>query len=235
MSSSADPGRTRPGRFITFEGGEGAGKSTQVRLLTDRLTAHDIPTVATREPGGTPLAERYRSALLKGRIAPFGPAAEALLFSAARIDHLDTVIAPALAEGRTVVCDRFIDSTRAYQGGLGRLDPTLVAQMERVVVGSCRPHLTLILDLPPGVGMARAAARRGAGAADRFEGQDRGFHDALRRAFLEIAAAEPDRCRVVDASEPAEAVAEQVWSTVTGRLYPHLAEGPARAPDPGPA
>lgn len=235
MSSSAEAGRIRPGRFITFEGGEGAGKSTQVRLLMDRLAAHGLPVIATREPGGTPLAEHYRAALLDGRIAPFGPAAEALLFSAARIDHLDALIVPALAEGRTVLCDRFIDSTRAYQGGLGRLDPDLIAQLERVVVGSCRPHLTLILDLPAEIGMERAAARRGEGTADRFEGQGREFHDALRQAFLRIAAGEPDRCRVVDASGPADGVATEVWATVTTRLFPDLAAGHTLAPGPDPA
>ncbi len=224
MSSSAEAVRARPGRFITFEGGEGTGKSTQVRLLAERMAARGLDVLTTREPGGTPLAETYRDALLGGRVAPFGPAAEALVFSAARIDHLDRLIAPALEAGRTVLCDRFADSTRAYQGVLGALDPELIAQLELVAVGSYKPHLTLILDLSPETGMARAAARRAAGAAaDRFEGQGRAFHDALRRAFLDIATAEHGRCSIVDASGSPEDVADQIWSIVAGRLYPDLA------------
>lgn len=220
MSSSAETGR-----FITLEGGEGVGKSTQLRRLMDRLEAAGIPALATREPGGTPLAERYRAALLGGAIAPFGPAAEALVFSAARIDHLDAVIAPALARGVTVVCDRFMDSTRAYQGALGHLDSALVEALERTVVGACRPDLTLILDLPSELALARAAARRGAAqVADRFEREESSFHAALRRAFLAIAAADPARCRVIDAAGDADAVAAAVWEVVAGALFPARAE-----------
>ncbi len=168
---SSIPDRRDPrGRFITFEGGEGAGKSTQVRHLVERLAASGIAAIGTREPGGTPLAERYRAALLGGGVAPFGPAAEALVFSGARIDHLDAVIVPALGAGTSVVCDRFIDSTRAYQGALGRLDAALLDGLERVVVGALRPDLTLILDVPPAVGLARAGARRGQGARRPFRG-----------------------------------------------------------------
>lgn len=216
MSSSAETGR-----FITLEGGEGVGKSTQLARLMERLGAAGIPAIATREPGGTPLAERYRTALLGGAIAPFGPAAEALVFCAARIDHLDAVIAPALARGTTVVCDRFMDSTRAYQGALGQLETPLIDALERTVVGARRPDLTLILDLPSDLALARAAARRGAGqGGDRFEREEIGFHDGLRRAFLAIAAAEPARCRLINAAGDADAVAASVWRVVAGTLFP---------------
>lgn len=216
MSSSAETGR-----FITLEGGEGVGKSTQLARLMERLGAAGIPAMATREPGATPLAERYRTALLSGAIAPFGPAAEALVFCAARIDHLDAVIAPALARGTTVVCDRFMDSTRAYQGALGQLDSPLIDALERTVVGARRPDLTLILDLPSDVALARAAARRGTGqGADRFEREEVGFHDGLRRAFLAIAAAEPARCRLIDAAGDADAVAASIWRVVAEVLFP---------------
>lgn len=227
MSFTAEAG-IAPGRFITFEGGEGAGKSTQVRLLAERLGRHGIPTLTTREPGGTPLAEDWRAALLSGAVAPYGPAAEALVFSAARIDHLDHKIIPALAAGTTVVCDRFIDSTRAYQGALGHVDARLIDALERIVVGRCRPHLTVVLDLPTEIGLARAAARRGGSeAADRFEQQDLAFHEGLREAFRAIAAREPERCAVVDASGPAEAVAAAVWSATVQRLFPDLADATA--------
>lgn len=209
------------GRFITLEGGEGAGKSTQGRLLVERLAGIGVDAIGTREPGGTPLAERFRAALLSGLVAPHGAAAEAIVFSAARIDHLDQKILPALERGQTVVCDRFVDSTRAYQGALGNVDVRLIAALERVVVGAAMPDLTLILDLPVETGLARAAARRGRdGVADRFEQQERGFHDGLRRAYLGIAAREPARCVVVDASRPEAEVADAVWHVVVERLFP---------------
>lgn len=214
MSSNAD-GR---GFFITLEGGEGAGKSTQLDRLAARLRATNLPVMVTREPGGTALAERFRAALLSGILAPFGPAAEAVVFSAARMDHLDSRIGPALDAGTTVVCDRFMDSTRAYQGALGDLEPALLAMLERVVVGSMRPDLTLVLDLPATVGIARANARRGAGAPDRFEREGDTFHRLLRQAFLEIAAAEPDRCVVIDATASPDAVADAAWAAIEDRL-----------------
>ena len=167
------------------------------------------------------MAERYRAALLGGAVAPFGPAAEALVFSAARIDHLDAVVVPALARGTTVVCDRFMDSTRAYQGALGHLDGGLLDALERAVVGSNRPDLTLVLDLPSEIALARAAARRGAGeSADRFEREEDSFHETLRRAFLAIAAADPVRCLLIDAAGDPEAVAASIWDAVAGRLFP---------------
>ncbi len=233
MSSNVEAAASGRGRFITLEGGEGAGKSTQARLLVDRLAAVGVEAIATREPGGTPLAETYRTALLDGSLAPLGPAAEAIGFSAARIDHLDRKIVPALRSGCAVVCDRFVDSTRAYQGALGKLDPALVSALERVVVGRFMPDLTLILDLPAEAGMARAALRRSEGAAaDRFERQDRAFHDSLRRAFLEIATRDHERCCIVDASRPPDAVADLIWEIVTARLYPRLVLG-SGFPPPG--
>ncbi len=219
----------RKGRFITLEGGEGAGKSTQARLLGERLTSLGLECVLTREPGGSPGAERLRRALLSGAVAPMGQAAEALVFSAARIDHLDTLIRPALARGAWVICDRFIDSTRAYQGSVGRLDPAFIRGLEQVVVGANWPDLTLILDLPPEIGLARAAVRRGAGKADRFEGENLAFHEGLRRAFLAIAAAEPERCLAIDATQNEDAVARDIWTCVDRKLRP----GRARATSAG--
>ena len=209
--------RLAPGRFITFEGGEGAGKSTQVERLRRRLEAQGTETVVTREPGGTPRAERIRRSLLAGEAKRFGPFAEALLFSAARIDHLDKVIRPSLARGAFVLCDRFADSTRAYQGALGAVDAALIETLERVVVGDARPDLTLILDVPVEVGLVRASNRRG-GAADRFEAESGGYHDRLRQAFLGIAEREPNRCAVIDAGRDADAVEADVWRIVEGRL-----------------
>lgn len=215
------PGETRSrGRFITFEGGEGAGKSTQVERLRSRLSQHGVDAVATREPGGAPRAERIRSFLLAGKAKALGPAAEAILFSAARNDHLETTIRPALARGQWVLCDRFSDSTRAYQGALGDLDQAFLTRLEEVVVGPTRPDLTFILDLPPELGLARADARRQARseATDRFEAEDIAFHRALRAAFLAIAEEEPARCIVIDASRDAGAVAAEIWSHVEAGL-----------------
>ncbi len=149
------------GRFITLEGGEGAGKSAQARRLAARLGALGLETVSTREPGGTPRAERLRELILSGALRADGPAAEAIAFCAARIDHIDMLIRPALARGAWVVCDRFADSTRAYQGAAGRLGAAFIDRLEQVTVGEDRPDLTLLLDLPPEQGLARAATRRG--------------------------------------------------------------------------
>ena len=223
--AQARPGHGRPGVFITFEGGEGAGKSTQIALLADHLRLRvPRPVVTTREPGGSPKAEAIREALLAGVAKPHGPFAEALLFSAARIDHLDTLIEPALERGDVVLCDRFVDSTRAYQGAAGGLDPGLLASLERVVVGALLPDLTLILDLDPQLGLERAKARAKASAAgetaapDRFEAETLGFHQRLRGAFREIAAAEPERCVLIDASHDSDTVEATIWGAVTQRL-----------------
>jgi dTMP kinase len=207
------------GRFITLEGGEGVGKSTQAQLLADRLERLGVSVVVTREPGGSPGAEALRDVILSGKAAPFGPAGEALLFSAARIDHIDHTIAPALARGAWVISDRFADSTKAYQGAAGKLDPSLIASLERVAIGDVRPDLTLMLDLPVEKGLARAAARRGATAtADRFEREGAPFHQTLREAFLDIARAEPQRCAVINADKPPQEVAQAIWLCVRERL-----------------
>lgn len=213
------PAARKRGTFITLEGGEGVGKSTQMRHLIARLQSRGIEAISTREPGGSPGAEILRDLLLSGMIKDLGPKAEAIIFAAARIDHIDHTIAPALAASKWVVCDRFADSTRAYQGVLGGLDPGFLRALERVTVGDTRPDLTLILDLPPEIGLARAAARRGAGqASDRFEGEGIAFHEALRKAYLAIAAAEPQRCVLVDADHSEEEVAQAIWDTVSYRL-----------------
>jgi dTMP kinase len=218
------------GTFITLEGGEGVGKSTQVRYLVARLEAYGLQAISSREPGGSPGAEILRDLLLSGMIRDLGAKAEAILFAAARIDHIDHTIAPALAAGTWVVCDRFADSTRAYQGILGGLDPGFLRALERVTIGETRPNLTLILDLPADVGLARAAARRGAGkASDRFEAEGPAFHEALRKAYLAIAAAEPERCVVVDASQSEEEVAQAIWDTISYRLLDTPAQAAAEA------
>ena len=209
------------GRFITLEGGEGAGKSVQAKLLEERLAALGLAVARTREPGGSPGAEALREAILSGFAAGFGPAAQALLFAAARVDHLDKTILPALRSGAWVVSDRFADSTRAYQGAAGNLPPDFIAGLERLTVGAMRPDLTLILDLEPEVGLERAAKRReGRGGADRFESEGLAFHQTLRRAFLDLAAAEPRRCVVIDAGGSVEEVAAAIWSAVEARLDP---------------
>lgn len=214
------PPRPRRGRFITLEGGEGAGKSTQQKMILARLAAMGVEAIGTREPGGSPHAEELRTILLSGAAAPLGAMAEAVLFSAARIDHLDIKIRPALARGTWVVCDRFSDSTRAYQGALGNLDPRLIRTLERVTLGDTRPDLTLILDLPPELGLARAASRRGKSeAADRFEAEALAFHRGLRATFREIAAAEPERCALIDASGTAAVVAGRIWAAISKRLF----------------
>lgn len=207
----------RRGRFITFEGGEGAGKSTQMKRLAAALAERGIAVVETREPGGTPDAEAIRSFILSGRARPLGGGGEAVLFAAARADHVDRVIRPALARGAFVLSDRFTDSTRAYQGADG-VDTALLDGLETLAVGETRPDLTVILDLPAETGLARAAARRGAGDADRFEGETIAKHEARRRIFLEIAAREPGRCAVIDATRGVDDVAAEIWQVVSERL-----------------
>ncbi len=215
----SNPGRR--GRFITLEGGEGAGKSVQSRRLQERLGALGLNVVRTREPGGSKRAEILRETLLSGFAAQFGAEGEALLFAAARIDHLDATILPALASGAWVVCDRFADSTRAYQGAAGNLPKSYIDSLERAAVGANKPDLTLILDIDPIAGLERAAKRRQVGSrADRFEREGLAFHQTLRQAFLDIAAAEPSRCAVIDASGTEEAVAGAIWSAVERRLNP---------------
>lgn len=209
----------QPGRLITFEGVEGAGKSTQIRRLHERLREAGVETVATREPGGSEGAEILRRILLSGALKPLGARAEAILFAAARIDHIDALIRPALARGHWVLSDRFIDSTRAYQGAAEAVDPRLISALERAALGGLRPDLTLIIDLPAQEGLRRAAARRGAGeGADRFEGEDVSFHEAVRNAFLAIAETDPARCVVIDGTAAEARAADEIWSVVRERL-----------------
>lgn len=220
------------GLFITLEGGEGVGKSTQSRLLCERIQLHGFECVTTREPGGSPKAEALRNVLLSGAARPLGPMGEAVLFAAARIDHLDHTIRPALARGAVVICDRFADSTRAYQGALGDIDPRVIRTLEDVTIGDVRPDVTFILDLPAEIGLSRAGARRGAVPVDRFEGESAAFHQSLRQAFLNIAKAEPQRCQVIDANQAPDQVAEAIWRKVTPLLAALGKNGLAGSVDP---
>jgi dTMP kinase len=208
------------GRFITFEGGEGSGKSTQAGILANRLSRAGRPVLATREPGGSPAAEEIREVLLSGQVAPLGPLAEAVLFSVARADHVETAIKDALQEGAWVVCDRVMDSTRASQGATAGVPRGIINALERLTVGALAPDITFILDIPAEEGLARAQARAEGAEPDRFEGQELMLHERVRRAFLDIADEEPGRCVVVDASQPEAMVAEDVWETVLQRLNP---------------
>jgi dTMP kinase len=214
------PGR---GRFITFEGGEGSGKSTQIKTLADRLNAAKLRALVTREPGGSPGAEIIRHLVLSGMGKLLGADAETLLFAAARDDHVRTVIQPALNQGIWVLCDRFSDSTRAYQGSLGKVSPAVLNAMERVTIGDLKPDLTLILDVPIEVGMKRAAARRGSAAPDRFEAEDVRFHQELRQAYRQIAAGEPQRCVLIDATAEPGIVAATIWAALRDRLFATIA------------
>src|SRR5499427_4290891 len=212
------------GRFITFEGGEGSGKSTQVATLVKRLTSLGVAVMATREPGGSAGAEAVRHVLLSGAAKPLGAHAEAILFAAARDDHVSQTIRPALARGKWVISDRFADSTRVYQGVLSNVDARVIARLERLTVGDTRPDLTFVLDVPAEIGLERAARRRGNGAGDRFEAEALDFHKKLREAYLELAARESDRCAIIDATSAPDAVADAVWAVVNTRLHP--AEAP---------
>ncbi len=220
MNESTGQRPSGRGRFITFEGGEGTGKSTQIRKLADRLTAARLRTLVTREPGGSPGAEIMRHLVLSGMGKLLGPDAETLLFAAARDDHVRTVIAPALNQGTWVLCDRFADSTRAYQGSLGRVPAGLINAMQRVTIGDLKPDLTIILDLPVEIGLARAAARRGSDTPDRFEGEKLAFHEGLREAYRKIAADDPARCVLIDANSDLDTVAGRVWTALRDRLLP---------------
>ncbi len=205
------------GRFITLEGGEGTGKSTLQSGLRDRLVEQGVETVLTREPGGTPRAEAIRALVLNppgGK--PFSPLAEALLMNAARSDHLELLIRPALADGKWVICDRFSDSTRVYQGISGGVSARVLESFEDHVVSQTRPDLTLILDAPIALAQERRSAR--AGSQDVFEQRDAAFHQSVRQAFVEIARKEPGRCRLIDASRSQPDVLELAWAHVSGIL-----------------
>lgn len=210
------------GKFITFEGGEGAGKSTQMRRLAVRLRSLGLKVIETREPGGTERGEQIREFILSGKARDYGPLGEAVLFSSARDTHIQEVIAPALERDEWVLCDRFSDSTAAYQGAGGGVKPALIRALERVAVGSAMPVLTLLLDLPVEAGLKRIAERNGGGAeiTDRFEGMERRFHEALRECFLQIAAETPYRSVIIDAQQDEAAVGEDIWQAVTERLSP---------------
>jgi dTMP kinase len=201
-------GKCARGRFITFEGGEGAGKTTQIALLRERLERAGHRVLATREPGGTPGAEEIRRLLVTGAPGRWDPWSEALLIVAARRDHVERVIRPALAAGNWVLCDRFLDSTLAYQGRVGGIGADAVEALHALAIGRLRPDLTLVLDIDPTVGLVRAGKR--AGGEGRFEARGLAFHQALREAFLAIAKAEPQRCKVVDAARDVEAVAASI-------------------------
>ncbi|MGE0668958.1 MAG: dTMP kinase [Sphingomonadales bacterium] len=198
------------GIFVTFEGGEGAGKSTQLGLLAARLRTHGMGVVETREPNGP-----IRNLLVQGDRS-WTPMAETLLHFAARAEHLDDTIRPALAEGSWVLCDRFADSTMAYQAYAQELGRAPVETLTRLVVGRLRPDLTLVLDMPVGLGLDRAARRNI--SETRYEAMGRKFHETVREAFLDIAAREPGRCAVIDANHPVETVHEAIWATVRERL-----------------
>lgn len=206
------------GFFITFEGGEGAGKSTQIRLLEQYLRGRGHTVVVTREPGGSAGAEAVRHVLLSGAAEPFGPEMEAVLFAAARLDHVEQLIRPALESGAVVLCDRFIDSTRAYQGTVKGLTKAFLSSLEKAAVGETRPNLTIILDIDAEVGLQRASARRGEGSIDRFEKDTIAVHQKRRDAFLAIAAAEPNRCVVIDADRDVEAVFSSIKAAVDAAM-----------------
>lgn len=208
----------RRGFFVTFEGGEGAGKSTQITRLAAALRAAGFDVVVTREPGGSPGAEAVRHVLLSGAAEPFGPKMEALLFAAARSDHVEQVIRPAVERDAIVLCDRFLDSTRVYQGVTGDLDPEFIATLEEVTVNGMIPDLTLILDIDPALGLRRAGARRGEEIADRFEKETLEIHQRRREAYLIIAEAEPERCVVIDASQEPEEVEKAVTAAAFAAL-----------------
>lgn len=200
------------GKFITFEGGEGSGKSTQVALLAERLRAARVETVVTREPGGTALGEGIRGLVLG---ASPEPATELLLFAAARAEHVAKLIRPALDHGTWVVCDRFLDSTRVYQGRLGGVSESLIARIEADTVAPTFPDLTIVLDLPAGEGLKRTEAR---GALSRFDAAHADYHERLRQAFRDIARAEPQRCLLFDGTRAPELIAGDVWTAVEARL-----------------
>lgn len=202
------------GAFVTFEGGDGAGKSTQTQRLAQRLRALGRKVMVTREPGGSPFAEKLRAALLSDQGAKLNATEQALMFAAARADHVATQIEPALKAGQIVICDRFADSTEAYQGAAGA-PPKMLAALNALAVGSCAPDLTFVLDCPVNVGQVRTASR---GATDQFERDRAEIQQQRRQAFLDIAAREPQRCYVIDATLPTNAVADAIWRIASQRL-----------------
>ncbi len=208
--------KTAPGRFITLEGGEGAGKSTQISALCDWLAARGVTPVRTREPGGAPGAEEIRSLLVTGEPGKWDAITEALLMNAARRDHVVRTIRPALERGDWVICDRFYDSTLVYQGAAGGVPMATLRSLIDMAVGDTRPDLTLVLDIDPQTGLGRAGAR--AGAETRFERKGGAFHARVAQGFRDLAAAEPERCALIDAAQPLDAVTRDILSAVSDRL-----------------
>ena len=205
------------GVFVTLEGIDGTGKSTQLGLLAGRLRAHGREVIETREPGGSEGAEEIRRLLVDGAPGRWSAETEILLFTAARRDHVERVISPALDRGAVVICDRYLDSTRAYQSAGDHARRHFIDELHHLAIG-LDPDLTVILDLDPALAAERMAGRGTAAADDRFEGRGPAFQEMLRAEFLRIAEAEPGRCRVIDAAHPAEVVAEAVWAVVAARL-----------------
>ena len=221
---ATDQERSIKPRFITFEGGEGVGKSTQVRRLASRLSERGLSVVRTREPGGTPKAEAIRSFILQGKPESWGVGAEAVLFAAARLDHVNELIAPSLAAGKWVICDRFADSTRAYQGLTGGVEDKLIDALEHLALNGHTPNLTVILDMDPDIAFERVRQRAledGMPATDRFEKEDLAFHRRLRDNFLAIAVANPGRCVVLSADADEDVLAEAIWRAM-GDHFPDL-------------
>lgn len=202
------------GLFVTFEGGEGAGKSTQIRRLAEALKGEGHDVLMTREPGGSPGAEAVRHVLLSGAAEAFGTRMEAILFAAARNDHVEEVIRPALAGGKIVLCDRFMDSSRVYQGITGNLEPDFIETLQRIAINGVMPDCTVILDIPAKIGLERAQKRAPADGPDRFEKERLETHEKRREAFLDIAAREPERCHVVNAMQSEEAIAAEILAIV---------------------
>jgi dTMP kinase len=206
---------TRPGRLVTFEGGEGAGKSTQIERLAATLRGAGLDPLVTREPGGTPGAEQIRELLVEGPPERWLPLSEALLLLAARYDHVVRRIAPALADGRWVLCDRFMDSTRVYQGLAGAVGEAVIDRLHATVLGDLRPDLTVILDVPVATGLGR---RQEAAGGQRYERMSNAFHEQVRAGFLALARAQPERCVVVDATRPVDTVADDIRDLVARRF-----------------
>jgi dTMP kinase len=206
---------TRPGRLVTFEGGEGAGKSTQIERLAAALRCAGLDPLVTREPGGTHGAEQIRELLVEGPPERWLPLSEALLLLAARYDHVMRRIAPALADGRWVLCDRFMDSTRVYQGLAGAVGEAVIDRLHATVLGDLRPDLTVILDVPVATGLGR---RQEAAGGQRYERMSNAFHERVRAGFLALARAQPERCVVVDATRPVDTVADDIRDLVARRF-----------------
>lgn len=208
------------GKFITLEGGEGCGKSTQIKLLYEAFKLTNLYCIKTREPGGSPGAEEIRGLLVSGDAVRWDPVAETLLFYAARLDHVNKVIKPALAKGEYVLCDRFADSTQVYQGIGKRLTEDYIRSLHHMTLGNFQPDLTLVLDIDPAIGIKRTQSRHG--TENRFESMDTDFHQAVRTGFLAIARREPERCAVIDAAASVDEVHRQITTIINQRLGLHL-------------